>query len=146
MPKSKKPLVVPTYEYGNSSQIIGEIVLDMAQKLLIDRLTQPNQLEVMRRKDEFVRQVNKVFAIRLANAKRLANAGEKGGLAKKAEAQEKNDEFMPNVKICIDSLKAEGTRVTTKTIGAKWEGLKIKVSPPSDRQLSRLKNLILSQP
>ena len=77
---------------------------------------------------------------------RLANAGEKGGLTKKAKAQEDDDKHMPNVKKCIDSLKAEGTRITTKTINAKWKGMKIKDSPPSDRKLSRLKKMILSLP
>jgi hypothetical protein len=146
MPKITKPLVVPEHEYGNGKQPIGEIVLAMAQELLIDSLTQPNQLEVQRRRAKFVRQVNKTFAVQLKDEMRLAKAGEKGGLGQKARAKDKDNEFMPNVKMCIDALNAEGTRITTKTIAAKWKRLKINDSPPSDRILSRLKTMILSIP
>lgn len=120
MPKSAKPLVVVEHEYGNGTATIGAIVLAMAQELLIDGLTQPNQLEVQRRRARFVRQVNNAFAVQLREAKRLANAGEKGGREKKAKAKETDDEFMPNVKKCIDSLKARKMRTSVAAIEREW--------------------------
>ena len=146
MPKSTKPLVVPEYEYGNGKPTIGEIVLDMAQELLIDSLTQPNQLEVQRRRAKFVRQVNKTFAVELKEEVRKAKSGEKGAQVLKAKAQEDDDKFMPDVKKCIDSLTAEGLALTSARIFSEWKLLGIEGKPPEYRRLLRLKKKILSLP
>lgn len=120
MPKSTTPLVVPKYRYGNGTPTIGEIVLDMAQELLIDSLTQPNQLEVQLRRAKFVRQVNKTFAVEIKEEVRKKNAGEKGGLGRKAKIKEKDDELMPDLKKCMDSLKARKIRTSVAAIESEW--------------------------
>lgn len=154
MPRRKDAPSTPNYPWLNGELSIGEIILKMAQELLIEKQNQPNQLAAQLEvhldsktlEAEFVRRVNAAFAVELREAERLVTSGEKGGQWAKAKAQEKDNEFMPNVKKCIDSLKAEGTRITTKTIASKWKGLEIKGSPPSDRKLSQLKKMILSLP
>ena len=142
MPKTTKPLVVPEYEYGNGTPTIGEIVLDMAQELLIDTLTQPNQLDVQRRRAKFVRQVNKTFAVELKEEVRKAKAGEKGGLGRIRKAQEKNDEYRLIIEKCLISLIAKKKRITVKTIRAE-HGAELNVS---DRRISQIKKEFLSQP
>ena len=77
---------------------------------------------------------------------RLANAGESGGRVLKAQAQEDDDKFMPDVKKCIDSLKANGFAITSTRIWSEWKLLGIEGDPPKYRRLLRLKNKILSLP
>ncbi len=51
---------------------------------------------------------------------RLANAGEKGGLGRKAKIKEKDDELMPDLKKCMDSLKARKIRTSVAAIESEW--------------------------
>lgn len=117
MPKSKNPLVVPEHEYGFSKQSVGEIVLDMAQKLLIDELTQPNQLEVQLRRAKFVRQVNKTFAIELKEEIRKENAAK--GRIKRAKDDAK--ELTPHILDCINYLREQGRKTNASQVISVWE-------------------------
>ena len=80
------------------------------------------------------------------NERRLANAGESGARVLKAKAREDDDKFMPDVKKCIDSLKANGFATTSTKILSEWQLLGIEGKPPEYQRLLRLKKKILSLP
>lgn len=117
MPKSTTPLVVPEYGYGNGKSTIGEIFLDMAQELLIDSLTQLNQLEVQSRRTKFVRQVNKAFAVELKEEVRKKNAAR--GRVKRAE--DDAEELRPHILDCISYLLAKGRKTNASQVISVWE-------------------------
>ena len=95
---------------------------------------------------EIKEQINVLARVLIDDEERLANAGKKGGCEKKAKAQEDDDKFMPDVKKCIDSLKANGFTTTSTRILSEWQLLGIEGDPPEYRRLLRLKNKILSLP
>lgn len=117
MPRSKKPLVVPEFEYGESTLTIGAIILDRAQKLLIDGLVQPNQLEVQRRRAKFVKEVNEAFAVQLKEEIRKSNAA--SGSRKTAKDNAK--EITPHVLDCMNYLHAMGRKTNASQVVSVWE-------------------------
>jgi hypothetical protein len=132
MPKSTKPLIIPKYEYGNGTPTIGEIVLDMAQELLIDSLTQPNQLEVQLRRATFVRQVNKTFAIELKEEVRKANAATLGGRPRKDE------QLLLQLGVCAENI---GGKLTVKNVAQEWSKHSFESDCPARNKLQELINL-----
>jgi hypothetical protein len=132
MPKSTKPLVVPEHEYGDGTPTIGEIVLDMAQELLIDSLTQPNQLEVQRRRAKFVRQVNKTFAVELKEEVRKANAAQSGGRPRKDE------QLLVYLGVCAEKIDG---KLTVKNVTQEWANHSFELECPARNKLQELINL-----
>lgn len=132
MPKSTTPLVVPEYEYGNGKPTIGEIVLDMAQELLIDSLTQPNQLEVQRRRATFVRQVNKTFAVELKEEVRKANAAQLGGRPRQDE------KLLVQLGVCAEKIDG---KLSVKNVMQEWAKHSFELACPARNKLQELINL-----
>ena len=141
-PKSKR--TAPVFD----GRAIGVIVLDMAQELLIDALRQPNQLEVMSRRAEFVRRVNAAFAAQLAEQDRQDKAAAAGGERKKAVEAEKDAELLPGIRRCVEACKKDRVRVTADAIKQRASRLGIHELQgdecPTDRKINALKKQFLS--
>lgn len=129
MPKSKTPLVVPEFEYGESTLTIGAIILDRAQKLLIDGLVQPNQLEIQRRRAKFVKEVNEAFAVQLKEEVRKANAAKSGGRPRQDE------QLLKYLGICAE--KIEG-KLTAKKLEKEWALHSFDLCCPARNKLQEL--------
>jgi hypothetical protein len=125
MPKRKVAPPTPNYPWLGGKSSIGEIILAMAQELLIEKQNQPNQLAAQLgkhldgqdREAEFVRQVNAAFAEQKLYFERQRKAG---------KAQENNSAFNRIVK-CYESLVAKGEpplKITAPKIENEWQELK----------------------
>ena len=128
MPKRKAAPLTPSYEWINGETSIGEIILKIAQDLLIDKQTQPNQLAAkqgvyldgLNREAEFIRIVNLAFAEQESYFERQRNAG---------IAQKKNSVFNRVLK-CYESLVAKGvppSKITAPRIEKEWRELEMGV-------------------
>jgi hypothetical protein len=125
MPKRKVAPPTANYPWLDGELSIGEIILSMAQELLIEKQNQPNQLAAQLgiyldgqdREAEFVRRVNSAFAEQELYFERQRKAG---------KAQENNSAFNRIVK-CYESLVAKGEpplKITAPQIEKEWGELK----------------------
>ena len=120
MPKRKVAPTVPNYQWLGGELSIGEIILEMAQELLIEKQNQPNQLAAQlgiyldgqARGAEFVRQVNAAFA----EQNHYVREQEKKGSHQKKQA----NPTLERVAFCKQELIKKGTEVTAPAIEIEW--------------------------
>ena len=120
MPKRKVAPPTPNYPWLGGESSIGEIILAMAQELLIEKQNQPNQLAAQlgiyldgqAREAEFVRQVNAAFAEQELYFERQRKAG----------SYSKSVNYTREmVAKCKQALIKKGTEVTARAIANEWE-------------------------
>lgn len=125
MPKRKVAPLTPNYQWLGGELSIGEIILSMAQELLIEKQNQPNQLAAQlgiyldgqARETEFVRQVNAAFA----EQDHYIREQEKKGSHQKTQASPTREK----VALCMAALIKKGEKVTAPAIETEWTNQKL---------------------
>jgi len=119
MPKRKVAPPTPNYPWLDGKLSIGEVILAMAQELLIEKQNQPNQLAAQLgiysgqdREAEFVRQVNAAFA---EQDHYIREQKKKGSYQKKLA-----NLTLERVAFCRQELIKKGTEVTAPAIAFEW--------------------------
>lgn len=131
MPKRKVAPTTPIYPWLGGELSVGEIILKMAQELLVEKQNQPNQLAAQlgvhldskTLEAEFVRRVNAAFA----EQEHYIREQEKKGFHQKTQASPTREK----VALCKDALIKKGEKVTAPAIVAEWtnQGLGAHITP-----------------
>ncbi len=122
MPKRKGPLPAPIHDWIDKKMSIGEIVLDIARDYfeeLKELIQAPKtnqlaaQVDLQKRKKQFIAQVNAAFSEMNAYQKRQANAGAVNKRINGVPTAAKVEEI-------FNDLKAKGARVTAPVVESEW--------------------------
>lgn len=133
MARRKTPLSPICFDVANTKQSFGEIVAQMVEELFREGLTTQNALcliDQTARRDEIVRRVDEAFSEQVAYAARQANSG---ASQKKDKSETAN---RVNTRKCVEALKAQGRKVTRKTVSQIWVELKLG-QPPTDKTIGK---------
>ena len=119
MPRTRKEPLPQIRDWINGHETVGEIVLQMAEQLVEDRMQNMNALaltDLARRRAEAVRQIDVAFSYRVQEEQRFINIR----TAPKPKRQAKVIETSAKVKRCVDALTKTKRPVTSKTIDQEW--------------------------
>jgi len=135
MPKRKVAPPTPNYPWLGGESSIGEIILALAQELLIEKQNQPNQLAAQLgiysgqdREAEFVRQVNAAFA---EKDHYIREQKRKGSYPKSANYTREM------VAKCKQALIKKEEKVTARAIANEWYEQGSKIKCISDQQINK---------